>query len=270
MSHHKLPHMPLWVFDIDTDRSCRAMPDQEFGRYMRLLIRQWIEGSVPAGAVDAARDAMLDPGAEDSLQSLLDRKFSEKDGGFRRNKRCAEERESAIAKCEANREKGRLGGLAKAKAKAKADGLAPVSDSDSGSKSSSKGGSAEGGEAFAAFWDAYPRKVGKGKAARLWADLPVSPDVVMAGLARCKASAAWASDGGKYIPGPSNWLADEGWHDQPDPAPSRKVDPLAGLSRADDDALFAQACERWPDCKVQGRGSDYTRARMAKLARGAA
>ena len=130
----------------------------------------------------------------------------------------------------------------------------------------------EGGESFDLFWAEYPRKSRIAHARRLWASMGLDDKAgeVMAGLARCKASAAWSKDGGKFVPGVSRWLEDEGWHDQPDPSPARKLDPLAGKSKAELDGLYALACERWPDCKAQGRGSDYTRARMAKLARGAA
>lgn len=130
-----------------------------------------------------------------------------------------------------------------------------------------------GGEAkFDEFWQAYPRKSGIARTRRLWALMGLDDKAaeVMAGLARCKASAQWSKDNGAYIPGIAKWLEGEGWHDQPDPSPARKLDPLAGKPKAELDGLYAMACEKWPDCKAQGRGSDYTRSRMAKLARGAA
>ena len=43
-----LPHMPLWVYDIEADEDCSLMTLEEFGAFMRLLIRQWIEGSIPS------------------------------------------------------------------------------------------------------------------------------------------------------------------------------------------------------------------------------
>lgn len=141
----KLPHMPLWVYDIDTDRDCRKMSDATFGRYMRLLIRQWIEGSVPAKPPEAVRDAMLDPGSEGDVQSLLDRKFTQRDGDERRNVKCDEERRGAIEKCERNRSAGRKGGVAKASANAVANAKANGQTRASGSDSDSSGrGSAEG------------------------------------------------------------------------------------------------------------------------------
>jgi hypothetical protein len=134
----KLPHMPLWVYQIDTDRDCRGMPDATFGRYMRLLIRQWIEGCVPATPAEAMRDAMLDPGSEGDIQSLLDRKFSIRDGSVRRNGKCDEERQEAIRKVLLNREHARKGGRAKALASAKASAKASAHLRASGSVSESE------------------------------------------------------------------------------------------------------------------------------------
>lgn len=114
----ELPYMPLWVVDIDTDRDCRAMTDAEFGRYMRLLFRQWMEGDVPTDARSAIRDAMLDPDAVESVQTLLDLKFNERSGRATRgrNRRCNELREAAITKAETNRRNGAKGGRPKADA----------------------------------------------------------------------------------------------------------------------------------------------------------
>lgn len=114
MADVKLPHMPLWVYDIDTDEDCRAMPDATFGRYMRLMIRQWIEGSVPADAALCVRTGMLDHDAAADVKSLLDRKFSVRDGSRRLNARCKQEREAATEKVLALRRNGSKGGRKKA------------------------------------------------------------------------------------------------------------------------------------------------------------
>lgn len=272
MSEPKLPHMPLWVYDLEADEDCCLMSLAEFGAYMRLLQRQWIEGTIPDDVARLARLLRVTVDEMEAIWSTLSPKFVKDGRGRLQNRRLDAERAAAMGKVATNRANGAKGGRppkTERFSETKPNGSIRVSGSGSGSDSP-EGGSAEGGSAFDAFWAEYPRKVGKGNAARLWADLPVSPDVVMAGLARCKASAAWSKDGGQYVPKPSNWLTDEGWHDHPDPSPSRKADPLAGKSAAELDGLYALACERWPDCKAQGRGSDYTRSRMAKLAKGAA
>lgn len=105
-----IPYMPLWVFALDTDRDCRSMPDAQFGRYMRLLIRQWIEGSVPGDAAAAIRDAMLDSGADDDVKALLDRKFTERVDGGVANSKCHAVRSETMEKVNTNRANGKKGG----------------------------------------------------------------------------------------------------------------------------------------------------------------
>src|SRR5690606_31173077 len=109
----KLPYMPLYVHDIESDRDCRTMSDAEFGRYTRLLIRQWVEGDVADDAQSIIRDAMLDHDAVESVQSLLDRKFPVIGPGIRANKRLAEIRDEMAQKVSMNRENGRKGGSRK-------------------------------------------------------------------------------------------------------------------------------------------------------------
>lgn len=146
MSKSKLPHMPLWVYDIEADESCRLMTAEQFGVYVRMLIRQWVEGSVPA-----------DTGALSILVGVPKRKL---DGQFETvlskfhpkaddptrliNLRCFEERDNAVSKVEKNRQAGRKGGEANAKANAKANGTATASIHASGCGSESES-SPEGG-----------------------------------------------------------------------------------------------------------------------------
>ena len=71
---------------------------------------------------------------------------------------------------------------------------------------------------FALFWDAYPRKVGRRDAQQLWQALDVDAALLTAilqGLARARQSRQWATDGGRYIPNPANWLRGRRWEDQP-------------------------------------------------------
>lgn len=141
----KLPHMPLYVYDIDTDRECRRMSDAEFGRYMRLLIRQWMEGSVPAKASDAILDAGLDHGSDTAVMSILDRKFA-KAGSERKNAKLETIRIDCLHKVEVNRENGSKGGRPKNNpsvssglTETKPNGSIRASDSGSGSDSQGKG-----------------------------------------------------------------------------------------------------------------------------------
>lgn len=71
---------------------------------------------------------------------------------------------------------------------------------------------------FAAFWQVYPRKVGKQAVLRAWLRVKRSPswpgdDVVMQALAKQKKSEQWLKDGGQFIPMPLTWLNQGRWDD---------------------------------------------------------
>jgi hypothetical protein len=70
---------------------------------------------------------------------------------------------------------------------------------------------------FAAFYEAYPRKVGRGAAARSWtrAIKKTPPEEIMEGLRR-----AQFSPDPQFIPHPSTWLNQERWADQPAAVPA--------------------------------------------------
>lgn len=78
---------------------------------------------------------------------------------------------------------------------------------------------------FAAFWDAYPKKVGQTAAEQAWRKIPKGvplPDI-MAGLERAKLNPEWARENGRYIPNPAKWIRERRWTDEPAPT----VDPAA-------------------------------------------
>ena len=66
---------------------------------------------------------------------------------------------------------------------------------------------------FADFWSAYPKKVGKGAAEKLWSKLRPSLDSVLAAITAQSASDQWQRDGGQYIPNPATWLNQRRWED---------------------------------------------------------
>ncbi|MBD5417343.1 MAG: hypothetical protein HDR50_06730 [Desulfovibrio sp.] len=77
---------------------------------------------------------------------------------------------------------------------------------------------------FEAFWQAYPRKVGKDAAFKVWKrkehELP-PPAELAAILARQCHCEQWQRDGGQYIPHPATWLNQGRWQDElaPEQAP---------------------------------------------------
>lgn len=68
---------------------------------------------------------------------------------------------------------------------------------------------------FPEFWTAYPRKVGKGEARKVWTRLKVNGRLpeILAAIEEHKKSDQWCKDGGQYIPHPATWLRQERWDD---------------------------------------------------------
>ena len=69
---------------------------------------------------------------------------------------------------------------------------------------------------FAAFWDAYPKKKGKGYAEAAFAKAITKTDLhtMLTALQTHKKSTDWQKDGGQYIPYPATWLNGQRWEDE--------------------------------------------------------
>ena len=72
-------------------------------------------------------------------------------------------------------------------------------------------------EDFKAFWDCYPRKVGKGKAFKAWRQAKGRPtvDELVSAVNLHRDTEQWKRDGGQFIPHPSTWLNERRWEDDP-------------------------------------------------------
>jgi len=72
-------------------------------------------------------------------------------------------------------------------------------------------------EDFENFWQAYPKKVGKGGAYRVWRKLKPNKELqmqILDAVERQKKSEQWKRDGGQYIPNPQTWLNQARWDDE--------------------------------------------------------
>lgn len=70
---------------------------------------------------------------------------------------------------------------------------------------------------FERFWEAYPKKISKGQAKRIWKKLNPNEQLqgqILAALERAKTSDQWAKENGQFIPHASTWLNAEGWEDE--------------------------------------------------------
>jgi len=71
---------------------------------------------------------------------------------------------------------------------------------------------------FELFWNAYPRKTGKGAAWKVWGKIPSGtlPLILTALEWQCKQE-QWVKEGGQFIPMPATYLTQARWEDQPTP-----------------------------------------------------
>ncbi len=75
----------------------------------------------------------------------------------------------------------------------------------------------KGGEGFADFWNAYPRKTAKANAIKAFQR--IAPDAVLlqsmiAAVRQQSASEQWRKDGGQFVPHPATWLNGRRWEDE--------------------------------------------------------
>ena len=83
---------------------------------------------------------------------------------------------------------------------------------------------------FEAFWQAYPRKIGKDAAIRAFAKRRFTEEQrrhVLAAVAVQRGWEQWTRDGGQFIPHPATWLNEGRWQDEA-PAVSTGGDRFAG------------------------------------------
>lgn len=72
-------------------------------------------------------------------------------------------------------------------------------------------------DSFQDFWNAYPRKEGKGKCEEWWKRNKPPPPLLaqmLATIEKWKGSSKWKEEGGKYIPMPATWLHQKRWEDE--------------------------------------------------------
>ena len=94
---------------------------------------------------------------------------------------------------------------------------------------------------FDLFWEACPKKTGKGAAQKSWTKLRPSKELtaaIMASVERHKGCRKWQEERGRFIPNPATWLNQRRWEDEPDSTIPEKHkatlgsgNPVADLNR---------------------------------------
>lgn len=77
-------------------------------------------------------------------------------------------------------------------------------------------------ERFQAFWEIYPRKVGKDAAWRAWQKRRPGEEItgtIIAALAWQVKQDNWLREGGRFVPNPATWITQGRWQDEPSDSP---------------------------------------------------
>ena len=77
-------------------------------------------------------------------------------------------------------------------------------------------------ERFDAFWEAYPKHVGKQAARKVWQKLRPNDDLtyrMLAALEWQRTQHRWLKEGGQFVPNPATYLNAARWEDEPNTTP---------------------------------------------------
>lgn len=98
---------------------------------------------------------------------------------------------------------------------------------------------------FDIFWNAYPRKIGKGAAEKSFAKIKVSAellDKMLLSIERAKQSKQWKKEEGVFIPYPAKWLNQKQWDDEIETT-EQSVTPNVELSYKEDNPILLDNTE---------------------------
>lgn len=87
---------------------------------------------------------------------------------------------------------------------------------------------------FLEFWNAYPKKVGKGTAEKAFKKISLTQELFLSILEAVKLQCQceqWVKDCGQFIPNPATWLNQRRWEDDVQPAQSIATQSKFSLSR---------------------------------------
>ena len=70
-------------------------------------------------------------------------------------------------------------------------------------------------EGFAAFWQRYPKKLGKAQAMSAWVCVQQQKEEIMLGLEDWCNSESWHQQNGRFVPKPEKWLRERWWEQSP-------------------------------------------------------
>ena len=229
--------MPLYIGDYLADTG--RLTTEQHGAYLLIIMDYWRNGSPPDDDEALAAITRLPLQAWQKHRKSIERMFTIIDGEWV-HKRIEEELQASKDNKEKSSKRGKAGAekrwstqcLDDASSIAQASSTQCLDDaqamlnpmlknspspSPSPIKSNTPPYPPPGDDGFDAFWERYPKKVGKAAALKAWRKL--KPDVgkqsvMLAALAVQVESESWRKDGGQFVPNPATWLNGARWEDE--------------------------------------------------------
>lgn len=190
----------------------------QVGIYFRLLMYEWVNGSIPNDCIRMARIAGIDVGnfKKCYLQDI-EKKFIVNGGGELINLRLEKTREKQENYRKSQTEKSKLGVEARQKAQPVGQPAGQPAGQPNGKSLQSSSSTLKKKNIytsnFETFWKEYPRKIGKGAALKAWKRNGIPDlDILLTALSKQKKSKQWEDS--QFIPHPATWLNQGRWEDE--------------------------------------------------------
>jgi len=239
VSTDRLHTMPVKVESFFSSRKVRTMRWDEKGAYLLLLAEAWLDGCrLPNDRAEIR--ALLGVDDDDDWaridRSIIDRCFTVSDDGkWLENKRLIEERDRVLQAVEKRSAAGRKAARAREAKRARAgtsgagttaarstrsapndrSSIVQQSQLQSQSYPDTPSNPPQGGTSrFDAFWDVYPKKVGKKAARAKWKSrkLDRMADRIIADVkARSARHRQWLEG---FVPNPTTYINQDRWEDE--------------------------------------------------------
>jgi len=192
--------------------SAMKLPDKQRLAVYDAIVKYSFEGDAPAlGAGYAIADAVFA-----LIRPALDNSLKKSEAGAKGGR----SRQGTNAGCSADKyDAGNKQNVSKMQADEKQ--AANVYDEHSvarGPAQADVGADKFKQQGFDEFWEAYPRKIGKGAAKKAWCRIKPTTElhkIILDAITQQTNSSQWQRDGGQYIPNPSTWLNQTRWEDEP-------------------------------------------------------
>ena len=242
MSQRDVPEwMPLYVYEFIADRNVQAMELDELGAYFRLILTQWVNGSVPADRRELARLLHRDTETMERIWSALApcyKAHPELPGELVQG-RVEEERETALNRLAGNSKGGKTSAerrQGKKQSRPQVELTATTELPKTFPQPIRKpvvencGVTPKLKAAFDQVASRYPQCTGVDMAFQIWRGYRERGLVTEAnghegaeGVTRYLESEKWARDDGRYIESFDKWISGKKWRDRPAPSAEAKA-----------------------------------------------